>query len=1491
MKNPIRLFPKSLMITIFMIGAQALHGMCSSTVLWHNLSDGPGGFSPGVVNSVFNQNIDVQGTNALVNGITVAALTCDIVISVSNGDAVITGSGNRADGVATNPARLYLFADTGHAITFDLQNSLLFRGTANGATKLDLLITFSGHGTLNFVIAEGETVSFTSTPTSGGTKFFLNMENAAPIPTVNFQPGFTPFNQNIEVIIGERSCISFMSNNAALSTGQSIITFDPSNTGAGLYILRVTNDSCFDIAGHLITAPLNGNFLLTDIDLTTAAGLNAQMQILNVQAGAGVPSCLTVINTNQVLTNYMIDPFCDGSFAITGTQTGFILGANATLTINTLSYLNYIGASLNQTPIVFTPLANVQPDVLYKILNGDALSPQDFIKERNPSAFVVDGNADPLSIPAQITMNGSSAIYFRSGVDNTGSYTEFVNIGENLVLSFTINPALKTTGEGNIVLDVEGLLNVTGDLIGNTALNILSLEVTKTGCSVLPESDETQFPARTFTKDANGVYERYNSGCFLINNRMNLIDNMSLLHTDQNHLVLERDNLGTCDLNSEPTYVGGETFILCLPVNQPRPTIALDNSFIRFCTGAGFTGVDIRVPNHPADEVANGNVSFLIFYNNGRAIDNAYGRYVILGTNEGSFSTGGQLISADSHLDVFQEKAQGIFNIQQLLLDISYNTSCITEGITSVTAIQGQFAVQTIFLGNNSNISIGTEGLVGTDTSGNVFSLVTTPSLIINADYFSFETHGGSLGMPETSGTTGQGGIFVDTNGIITINRFAIANFSTMVVRSNNGIIDLPENQVNFRNRVGITQWNINLTDSAQRVLIPADQELSDFTMDWGAVIKDYTTTNSFVPYQPVYTPSACFCPPVTAANLRALPIVEGLVNQFQIKRSRIGDQASLLVDGGHIRELVFLLGCNTAEAPVGFIVVDNNGLVGLNSAHRNLDSTSAEMVLGINGVTLCAAGTGAFELNENVIINNVCHIVPGPNFGVAGPQTLTIFSEDPKELRILNTGVLDLSQFTNANQILEFAGNLQLVFEPGSRMILGGGTVVFTDNTNIALERVLDLDAQNGTSVSSLDPIRVKLIGNGTIVMEEAAQMLIHANTYFGIETDPTCTNATTINWVLNDQAKLEIGNDNEPGGVFQVGNTITTTGATVTFNLTIDGLGALFQINRQGMLGLGVGMVSRTSPFPNDWTVGCLANVDQISIVINEGTFRHNQIFPGNFSTAALLAIGPASAYTFNFDPVISNILGGANMVLLQSCLTNVQVTPEEFIFMDRAQDLLAKLLGTQRDLLVIRIDEIKPIMMKLLETMVGDNDRTEREREFVQEGSKLLKRYEMHRSIRMSDPELDDVDDGLPMIVRAAPLGVQLQPTVTAYSGVVSSNLTVGLFSSRDLLTDNSQPPQPTLVTPSALFNYLVTRDNFSYLSPKANVALTDLNVYSLAYIANKVIYRPPFIQLLGGVSADQMQFNYSLRRGAININLQDAISGEVNTAVQIYGAIAG
>jgi hypothetical protein len=567
----------------------------------------------------------------------------------------------------------------------------------------------------------------------------------------------------------------------------------------------------------------------------------------------------------------------------------------------------------------------------------------------------------------------------------------------------------------------------------------------------------------------------------------------------------------------------------------------------------------------------------------------------------------------------------------------------------------GQNAVQTIFLNNASNFSIGTNGSQGVDEDGNTFILTVTADVFINGACMSFDTRGGTLAFPQSVSTTGEGGIFVDALGVFRLLNNRIASFGTMVTKSRSGVVDLPSNQAFFEPRVGIAEWQPDLSDPAQRLLVGPADHLSDYTFDWGAAKKAFcctnllpTPTNCFIPYDVEEVPAPCACPAVTQNNLFDLPTVQGEVDQMQILRSRMCDFVHLLVDGGFIRELVFLHGFNTGEGPFGFIVIQNDGQVGLGTSHKDVDSLEASITLGVNGVMLVPNGDGNVELNEDIIINNVCHILSGTAFGLNGQNTLAISSTTPKELRIKSTGVLDLTQFDNPNKQLEITGQVRLVCEPGARIIMNGGTLIFSGASQFFLEALFDTQVPVGTTINSTDNVRVRLSGSGLIIMTDESEMIVPENAFFGVETFPTCSTITNIQWEIQQEASIHIGSEGFTGGSFQIGDTVANDALSVSFLLRLIGPSALFQLDRQGFFGLASGIVNKQpGQNQNNWTVSCLSNVLSCSIIIDEGTFQHNQIITGDSFGAALLAIGSEGSYTFNFTPATSIILGGGNLV----------------------------------------------------------------------------------------------------------------------------------------------------------------------------------------------------------------------------------------------------
>jgi len=1177
--------------------------------------------------NVINDNLDIRGVNRITGRVYVEATTTDVLITVTQNDSIVTSS-----------LQLHLFAAAGHTITMSLTHDLLFSGSQS-----DFLITYSGQGLLQAYIEGGHALRFTSLPGSEGTQFYI-IETSSTPTRVKF--GRFPFNSfplseanlNAYVQVGPDSAFSFVAPTAVstgLATEVGLVTFDPTNNpfATGRFVLQIENNASFVIDGHLITNLINPS--LSDINVTVAAGFKSSMDVINSGTQFGDWSGLMVVNNNEVLTQLKIDPFCEDNF--TQIRHGFVLGAGGVFETTNLTYLDYVVTVTNVSP---------SPIITATVLNYPCTRfVEDIVKDRNPAAFIVDGDLEAFAGHARIQMDGNSALYFRSGVDCNGdsTITSATSLAsQNLLFTVTANEDLKD--QGSIVFDVEGLVDIVGDVGGQTALNILSLQVNPFGGSVYIEGNDVVFPLRTFAKDANGAYVQYGSAAFMFNNRANFI-NTALQHTDQNHAVYENNIVA----QSSPTYIGGESRTLGCSSNSKQNVMVFYNSLFLVHTDVATTGVDFLVAN-----TGTPNLSTFVFYSNGYCIDNGTGRNLVLGTDVGALAENlANIINRDSHLDVMQDSA-GPAVAQILTLTVAPNNAKINPNITS--NITGQRSLNTIFLANGSNISIGTNGTVGTDINGNTFALTTFPTLQISGDYFSFASQGGSINQPQLSMTTGQGGIFVDTNGVILASPNVRIAFGAMVTKSRNGSVILPKNQIAYGPNIGLAQWQLNLTDPSQIEIVSSGQDLTAYTLDWKNLTKDYCVTAPFanIPYELPNVPPAGAAPAVTNANLTGLPIIRGVVDQLQIKNSRLGDQAQLILDGsqggGLVRELLFVPGTASAITPTGFIVLQNNAILGLGTAARNVSSLSASVQLGINGVTLVANGNGTVRLNDNVIIDNLAHILTGTNFGVTEPQQLEITSVVPVELRVKSDGgILDLTQFSNPNQTLLFSGQVTLVLEPGAKVLLGGGNLTFAGQSSLFFEPYTNQDIPVGILPSATDDFRAKFIGVGLVNVIEKANVFVPLGAYAGVETDPvTGIRTTSQMWQFADSGSMYIGTADGFGGSFQVGNTTSFEGHIVTFSLQIVGVGSVVEINSQGLLGLAAGVVDKGSDIPSNWRVGQLFNVNSINLNVPEGTLTHQQIYPSSSLNASLLAIGQTT-YNFSLDQINGLILGGGNLAVI--------------------------------------------------------------------------------------------------------------------------------------------------------------------------------------------------------------------------------------------------
>ncbi len=1298
---------------------------------------------------VVDEDLVIKGDVLLpLGGSRIEAIHKDVTITLTE-DSVVKGHWAGA-------SQLYLIAAEGRKITFVLDHNLTFVGSSH-ITAADLLMVQSGPGTVEVAVAEGKKFELTAQDRSGGVQYYVLMyggpnaqideyccdeyglkpcdeytcdslfcnqeeyceeyttpgtgcnENSLFRPTLSFvNLELFPFscNRDRRIVVGCKSILSFLSSRkTGIGQDAGYINFTPVMTGLGRMILEIEDTGAFIVSGRY-TCQRNGECITLDnIRPALAAGYQAIWTVTNNLLG-GVNSLdvatagLLILDKNETLSELLVDPFLNlharqdltnyrGLFS--GHRYGLILGANGILDVGSDSYVDFVGLALNQLPCVVLP-------------GSGCASINSMLKMRNPSAFIIDGNLNPAATEAQILFGDRAALFLRSGIADNGFIRD-----QHDVDPFTIDSAFKTAGVGNIVFDLEGQLDVHGVRVNGdvtSKIELLSLEVLPTGGSLFVGSGETNFPLRTFNTEDNELL-MYNSGAFLINNRMNLYDT-ALSHTDASH------NVYACnDLRSEPTYIGGETFRLLS--SDARPNIRFINAELDVHSDIALTGFDLVVPNF-VDEfgILRANLSEFAFFSNGACVDNGTGRQMILGTRIGSTAANGcTRIDADAHLDIM-EQDDAIASDLNPLNPNGNQTLDLTSSFNDATIVPNADAnvnsIHTIFLGGNSNISIG----VNADSTG--FNIDTNPWLRIAGSVFSFEARGGAATVAR-SVLCGKNAIFVDLNGKFSIEPGFIASIGVMVIKSHNGIVDLPADQVVFTNGAGVATWNVDLSNPEDQLIIGPDQDLPVYIFNW---IRAKKNCPDFIPFSCCV--NACECPAVTEANVTSLPTIQGTIDDLQIQGTRVGDPAQFLIDGGNVRRLTFTSGGGCcAEAPVATIVLANDGTIGL-------DGTT---MLGANGVTIIANGSGRALINSDMVINNVCAFVKGPDFESC--DVLQLYSAVPHQILLKSGASLNLTSFDDPSQIVSIGGELSLVVEPGAQIVTGSGTLRFADNARLLFApsnnaesffSAIPFGAQDselpvtivpaadphnplsslinfGEGLHNTDQFRVKLVGSGTIEFVDNAQGVVPFNAFVGVETisNAQCEIATTdLTLSLADNGTFAIGHFNyNEGGVLQIGNVEPVEGHSVNFTLVLDGDNANFSIGSRGFLGLGVGIErfygeasvvrARNCPdnfIPNANIVNNLSNVEDITFRLFNGRFEHDRIFSGDDTNASLLAVSSAATFELDFefpdeniDPALMresdfNIAGGGNIVLVRPG----QVGGIQPIVLDFAGELSARL-----------------------------------------------------------------------------------------------------------------------------------------------------------------------------------------------------------------------
>lgn len=1110
-------------------------------------------------------------------------------------------------------------------INVNVNNALTFQG---GGAPSPFIVTVSGGGSVVFRLADSTSVRLESG------SYLMTIMDATDHENLSFIRVNQASDADCSIYVGEDSLLGFAAENVG-DTGN--VTVNPSNNLAntGRLSLIIDDGGSVALQGYKLDAPVP--FAVGDLDLTALRGLSAEFVV-----GSSDPLVLwagfQVQNKNTVMPLLRTNPWFVNPAPVVGYQPGFILGNNGHLHVGTASYLEYVGFAPNNNP---APV--VDPAVLSLFaVNGVVPPVNTLVKQRNASALIVDsGDKDNFAASyPQMTVSEMAKVYFISAVDSDGPSAQ---------PDFTVDPTRQyegLAGYGSIVFDVEGRLDVAGT--GISALNVLSIKEAPVGGSVLIDGTEDVFKLRTYEIiPGTDVYSQYGKACFLVNGRMNLHE-VALQHTDQIHKIFEKN----ITAESEPTYIGGESFYLAKSIH--RPTVALYDSNFLVHTDAALSGVDILTPNNgPAD-----NFAMTVFYHNGYALDQGTGRNLILGTNVGSTAQDfGTIIDRAAHFDVRQETLQTVASEVRMDLVTAPNNEKIASDVPN-SGIDAEYSVHSFFLGHSTNISLGIFATQGVDPfTSNPFTPLSTGTLRIDGHFFSFESQGGALGAPSRSIQTGQGGIFVDNFGRIELSSaHPRVNMNAMIGLSYNGAAYLPSAFITYDKNIGISNSALDLSIPAQRNIItgPATH-VSDYTLDWKYIARD----PSFIPYNPPSTPAAGAQSAPVLANIETIPTIYAAageyarVDQFQIANSRLGDAAHLMIDGGKVRELVLQNGRESGTVPTAVVALRQDGELGLGAAFTSPDSAEAAVVLGNNGLTVIADGNCQLYLNQDVVVDGVCHLLPGPNF--TSGNRLEITSGTEKEFRIKRGGILDLSLFNQAGEEIAFAGKVNLIFEPGSRLILGNdseasqASLIFTDDAKISFEKYVDADF-------AIADVLVKINGRGNIVLKEDAMVDLPRGAFVGIESggDANIGYVTNFNIQMNDAASVFIGSDDDFGGALQIGNRAdySAQSGSVSVNFTINGLNSKLQVGSQGFVGLGAGLTTKPDGAPDSWTIANLYNVANITAHLTQGIIEHNEIFAGSDEDASLLAVGDATVLDLaNFPATLQDIVirGGGNMYLI--------------------------------------------------------------------------------------------------------------------------------------------------------------------------------------------------------------------------------------------------
>lgn len=970
-------------------------------------------------------------------------------------------------------------------------------------------------------------------------------------------------------------------------------------------------------------------------------------------------------------------------------RSGFVLGRGGNLKIEDGSSIIYDSRTYNYVP---NPI---------NFLNGG--SSLYLSCKRNASAFYCEGLSSLIgnrpnfsflekddiysyleqydySAPKILFGNGKAALYMMSSIPDGYYPNNILNVNYGISVNGIdqIVPSyLQGPGCGTLSFIVNGQTFILGKGSENSIFcPSLDFEHFFYGGSLLPDSNETIFPKRTFDSDLRNVYKQYGKSFIEINDKL-VISGIGIRIDGSLHNILPygKNNY------SEPIIVGGDSFAQLQyqrnkfvspegffisstldEIYQRRPKIYMHYSDIYICNEKGFalSGLDLEVddiksflPNGINIYQLDGssvNLNKIKFYYSGLY----YPQYLILGTSINNAALYNSYLPKDSSIDILRNtnNITDPFNLG-LELKITYNKNNLIDNQVCKDESFCNHPLSVINLNEGSTISVGKAYQNG---------ILNYPKSTLSSDskFISFIGTGNITGDSGDSFVNGSNSIvlrqgsnlniyFDEESELFKKNKF-IGFFKIPVIlekilnSENNPNLNVSKNNVFFSNSTGMSILDdfSCCPQVADFLVIDSGYYLNSFILDCtNKIYSPFVSTISKLSNDSAFGT-------INASYLDELEIfcIKGILDELIINNSAICN-GLIRVKGGIINNFVVRQDSYPNFSKTGVTVIletdenENPGIIKF-SKDKNEQATINEF--SQNGAVICLKNKGKIFLEKDMEVRGSAQF-----FTIDGSDEycLEISSNSNNKIIVKSGSVLDFTHM-GLNSVIKFTGNLKLIFEPKSAIALNNGLVLKFENEssiNFTNEVSLVGSSLNSNLNDNLNN-SIFVLGNGSfnfygkseLKIEKDAVMWIRNNDYLNdslisindnsdfknsILVSKNDTSSIKIN--LNDASKFLIGNNEIGGGILQIGDPFNDDLKSLEFYLNLNGKNSIFQLSKSGFIGFGAARVG------ND-AVCQLYNLKKCNFFVNDGTLILNRIDKLDNIDSSLVAFGYYDKNIFN-------------------------------------------------------------------------------------------------------------------------------------------------------------------------------------------------------------------------------------------------------------------